>query len=237
MEKAKAAVSSFVARSGHHTTTVDETVVAPITEEQVQRTRHEEVQQAIDREVHQDHYHTTVQPIAHREILPEKHTHQIAAVQERSFDHDNKDETRIKLEQEAAKFKDTTTHLETRHTMGAAPTVEGEHVHHHVYETVQPIIHKETIVPEVIHTTVPIHELHHATVQHHGTSVLPIKTLEDFKAAGGALVGGKKTHGEYDGCPRPYNTEMQLDHTKADDNPHSPIGSGLAKNTSIASAV
>jgi len=74
---------------------------------------------------------------------------------------------------------------------------------------VQPVIHKETVQPEVVHTTVPIHEIHHGSAQHHGISALPMKTLDEFKQAGGALTGSKShTHEEYEGAPRPYNEKL-----------------------------
>lgn len=78
-----------------------------------------------------------------------------------------------------------------------------------MHETVQPVVHKETVQPEVVHTTVPIHETHHATAQHHGMSALPMRTLDEFNKAGGVLSGSKThTHEEYDGPPRPYNEKL-----------------------------
>lgn len=92
----------------------------------------------------------------------------------------------------------------------------GEHVHHHVHETVQPVIHKETVQPEVVHTTVPIHEVETAAAQHHSMSALPTKTLGEFERAGGTLTGGQRTtHEEYDGRPRPYNEELTANVDKA----------------------
>ena len=74
MDKAKAAFSSILGRSGYHDTTVDESVRPAVSEETVKPTRHEELTEAVDREVHQDHYHTTVQPIQHQEVKPEVRT-------------------------------------------------------------------------------------------------------------------------------------------------------------------
>jgi len=183
------------------------------------------VQEAVDREVHQDHYHTTVQPVQHQEVLPEKHTHNMGAVQERQFEHDDVGQTKVKLESEAARFRDTSTTHETRHTTSAAPAVEGEHVHHHVHERVQPIVHKETVQPEVVHTTVPIHEVHKAESEHHGISTLPVKTLDEFKSGGGILTGGQKqAHESYEGDPRPYNAALQAELTDADKNFHAHDG-------------
>ena len=77
MEKAKAAVSGFLSKDGRHDTTVHEvsrraysttfpslTCHRPaVTSENVTHTHHENVQTPLDRELHQDHHHTTVQPI------------------------------------------------------------------------------------------------------------------------------------------------------------------------------
>lgn len=208
MEAARAAVSKFTSRHGHQTD-VDEYVQPAVTSETVKPHRHEETTQAIDREVHQHHYHTTVQPISHQEVLPEKHTHNLLPQVHKEIHHDNESETHRRVSAELAQFRDSTTTAKTTHSVAAAPTVTGEHVHHHVHETVQPVIHKETVQPEVVHTTVPVHETHHAPAQHHGMSALPMKTLDEFTRSGG-MVGGSKSHvhEEYAGAPRPYNEKL-----------------------------
>jgi hypothetical protein len=157
MEAAKAAVSKFTSNKGHKTT-VEENVNPAITHEAVKPHRHEEQTQAVDREVHQHHYHTTVQPLTHQERLPEQHAHNILPTEHREFHHDDESATKEKLQADLARFKDSSVTHETHHTSAAAPTVTGEHVHHHVHETVVPVVHKETIQPEVVHTTKPVHE-------------------------------------------------------------------------------
>jgi hypothetical protein len=131
MDKAKAAVSDFVGRNGKHDTTVDERQAPAVKHEEVVPTRHENITTAIDREVDQDHYHTTVQPVKDREILPEKHSHQMAGVQHKEFEHGNAQDTRARLDREAQQFRDTSTTHSTKHTQAVAPTVEAERVHHH----------------------------------------------------------------------------------------------------------
>lgn len=69
MEKAKNAVSSFLSHDGKHKTTVEEDVRGAATEEHIMPHKHEHVTTAIDKEVHQHHHHTTVQPITHKETL------------------------------------------------------------------------------------------------------------------------------------------------------------------------
>ena len=157
MDAARAVVSKITG-SGGHRTTVEENVVPAVTHETVRPQRHEEITQAVDREVHQHHHHTTVQPLSHTERLPEQHAHNLLPTEHREFRHDNESHTKEKLATDLAQFKDHSTTHETRHTQAAAPTVTGERVHHHVHESVVPVVHKETIQPEVVHTTVPIHE-------------------------------------------------------------------------------
>lgn len=156
MDAAKAAISKFTSNKGHHTT-VDETVHGGITNETVKPQRHEETTQAVDREVHQDHYHTTVQPLQDQQVLPEKHTHNQLPTENREYRHDD-GHVKQQITADLGRFQDTQKVEQTRHSNTTAPSVTGEHVHHHVHETVVPVVHKSTIQPEVVHTTVPIHE-------------------------------------------------------------------------------
>lgn len=69
MNKAKEAVANFISHDGKHTTEVHQEAAPAITEEHVKPQRHENVTTAVDREVHQDHHRTVVQPIKHKEVL------------------------------------------------------------------------------------------------------------------------------------------------------------------------
>ncbi|THX12266.1 hypothetical protein D6D13_04306 [Aureobasidium pullulans] len=202
MDSAKAAVKDFMARSGHHDTTVHEKVAPAVTHESHQLQQHEQIQTAIDKEVHQDHYHTSIQPVKDREVLPEQHHHNLAAVEHRSFEHGNDSQVKERLAAEAAQFRDQRTEVEAVHSKSIAPTIGGEHIHHHVHETIQPVINKETIEPHVVHTTVPIHEVHHNAAQHHTASALPAVSMADFKKQGGVLTGREERYDGFEGEPR-----------------------------------
>lgn len=202
MDKAKAAITDFMSRSGHHDTTVHEAVAPAVTQEVVKPHVHEEVNTAIDKEVHQDHYHRTIQPVQDREVLPERHEAKIGAVQHREFDHRDHDATKRALVADQARFKDERRVDATTHSQSVAPVVGGEHVHHHIHETIQPVIQKETIQPSVVHTTVPIHEVHHNKATHHETTALPAMTMEQFKAKGGSLHGREERYDEFEGVPK-----------------------------------
>jgi len=202
MEKAKAAVSGFLSKDGKHDTTVHETVNPAVVNEHVTRTQHNETQTAVDREVHQDHYHTSVQPVKDREILPEQHTHNMAAVEHRKIEHGNDDHVRQRLEAERAQFKNTREVGDVQHTQSAGATIGGEHVHHHVHETIQPVVQKEVIQPSVVHTTVPIHEVHHNEAKHHTATALPAVSMAEFQKQGGSLGGREERTDAFAGEPR-----------------------------------
>lgn len=220
MDSAKAAVKDFMSKSGQHDTTVHEKVAPAVKHETIERQKHEEYISAIDKEVHQDHYHTTEQPVVDKEILPEQHHHNVIPVEHRSYEHGNNDEVEARLAKERAGYRDTVERVEGSTTRNVAPVVAGEHKHHHVHETIQPVIQKgkllthrndlvtiltlstETIEPHVTHTTVPIHEVHHNAAQHHAASALPAVSMEEFKKSGGALSGREERTDGFIGEPK-----------------------------------
>jgi len=202
MDKAKAAVSSFLSKDGKHDTTVHETVNPAIQNEHVTRTHHDNSQTAVDREVHQDHHHTSVQPIQHKEVEAEKHTHNLGGVEHRNIKHGNDDHVKQRLEAEKAQFKNTKEVGETQHTRSDSGVVVGEHVHHHVHENIQPVIQKETIQPHVVHTTNQVHEVHQNEAKHHNATQLPAVTMEDFKRQGGHLGGREERSDAFAGEPK-----------------------------------
>jgi len=206
MDKAKAAVSEFMGRSGKHDTTVDEVVAPAVVKETVNKTQHENVTGVVDREVHQDHYHTSVQPVKDREVLPEQHTHKAVPVEHREHHHGDSEAIKARIQQEHAQFKSTTHEGKTHHTSAEAPVIAGEHRHHHVHEVIQPVVEKETIQPHVVHTTVPVHEVHHNEAKHHTASTLPAMTMNEFKTQGGSLAGREVRHDGFAGEPRAVAT-------------------------------
>ncbi|CAG9989414.1 unnamed protein product [Clonostachys byssicola] len=208
MDKAKRVVSEFLHNDGKHKTTVDQNVREGVTNEHIHPEKHEHVTAAVDREVHQEHHQTRIQPVKDKEILPEQHSHNVLPVEEKTIHHGGHDQVRQTLERDAAQYKDTSTTHSTKHTTTTNPTMTGERVHHHVHEHIQPVIEKETIQPHVVHTTAPVHETHHAAPVHHETTTLPTKTMEEFTSGmGKSGLGSKGTTNvlrEYEGCPQPH---------------------------------
>jgi hypothetical protein len=97
----------------------------------------------------------------------------------RESKHDMLPEHREKLEQQRTLYRDTKEVGETQRTLATAPAVAAEHVHHHVHETIQPVINRETVQNTHVHTTIPIHEkIHDAPIVHEHT-VLPTVSLAE----------------------------------------------------------
>ena len=73
-------------------TDVDKTVdskVAPAVEHTHVKKQHETREQTfVEKEKHQDHYHTTIQPLKDSEVLPEQHEH-TQETEHRSIDNDD----------------------------------------------------------------------------------------------------------------------------------------------------
>ncbi|TQV91120.1 allergen-like protein [Cordyceps javanica] len=213
MDKAKKAVASFLSKDGKHDTTIDQDVRDPVVKEQVRPQRHEEVITAVDQEIHQDHHQTVVQPLNVKETLPEKHTHNMAAVNEKSLNHANEADTKAALQQDAAQYTSERNVQATEHSTSTGAAVTGQRTHHHVHHHVQPVIQKETIQPEVVHTTVPVHEVHQAAPIHHETTILPVKTMEEFLGSDGQSKNlsssAPRKIAEFDGCPSLKDKALQ----------------------------
>ena len=159
-------------------------------------------------------------------------------VETREHVHGDSEAIKARLEQERLQFQNTRTHAPTQETHSVAPVIAGEHIHHHVHEvlhsrwhvikmftnnfqTIQPIIQKETIQPQVIHTTVPIHEIHHNEAKHHSASALPAVSLEEFKRQGGTLTGREERFDGFEGEPRAIGSTLGSTSTSRNTGTHS----------------
>lgn len=229
MESAKQAIKDFTSKAGHHDTTVTEHHAPAVTHEHVTPTTHEQATTVIDREVHQDHHHTSVVPVHDREVLPETHKHNVIPVEHKKHEHGDHRGVQERLAAEAAQFKDVSKTGETQHSHELKPTVAGEHVHHHVHETIQPVIQKETIQPTVIHTTIPVHEVHHNEPKHHAASALQAISMADFKKQGGSLTGRADQTEHFEGEPRTESAQQHSGH--AGSHRH-----GVADSTAVGAA-
>jgi hypothetical protein len=112
------------------------------------------------------------------------------------------------LEEEKAQFRNTKTVDDAQETHSQSRDIVGEHIHHHVHETIQPVIQKETIQPSTIHTTIPIHEVHHNEPKLHSVSTLPAVGMDAFKRDGGPLDGRGELRDRFSGEPKPIEETL-----------------------------
>ena len=107
--------------------TIHKEKTAPVVHEDVKSHQHEKVDTEVDHEVHQDHYHTTIQPVKDKNVLPTKHVYQENEVEEEIDHRDN--EAKMKAKEEAARIHNE-KHVEgTTHSKEYVPAKEHEHVH------------------------------------------------------------------------------------------------------------
>jgi hypothetical protein len=201
MSSIKQNVKQFLSKDGQSDTTVHERINPAAVHEHVVREQREDTQKVIDREVHQDHHHISVQPIVDQQQLPEQHKVQTAPTEHREIRHGDHSHAQAALEAERAQFKDTRDVSPTRIVKTQGPTVTGEHVHHHVHETIQPVIEREVFQPTAVHTTIPVHETHINEAKHHTASTLPAVSLSEFEKQGGSLSGRSERTDAFAGAP------------------------------------
>ena len=91
-----------VIRNRKSDTEVREIVNPAITKETVIEENREQKVTAVDRELHQDHYQTRVQPVIDKKVLPEEHVHRTVPVEYREHKHNKREEIRRALEEEVS---------------------------------------------------------------------------------------------------------------------------------------
>ncbi|KAI0111286.1 hypothetical protein GGR51DRAFT_72293 [Nemania sp. FL0031] len=150
--------------------------------ETVQKKHMQREQKVVDRERHQDHYKTTVQPLQEREVMPERHMYEQADVQERHINNERERDARTMLERKQAQFKDTRAEYGTRGETVQEPTVTSERTMHHLHETIQPVVEKETVMPSVTHKKIPVKETVQDPSLDEGVTINPPMSREEFEA-------------------------------------------------------
>ncbi|CAG8984169.1 hypothetical protein HYALB_00008171 [Hymenoscyphus albidus] len=159
-------------------TTVEGEIKPAVEHTHVKKQHETREQTFVEKEKHQDHYHTTIQPLKDSEIIPEKHDH----VQETKHKSINKDDNKAAAKAKADQAGFESTHDEKKfESKTKEPTLQDEHVHHHLHETIQPVIEKEVIVPSVTHKRVVVKEKIQEPAEHHGVTTNSTMSVEDFK--------------------------------------------------------
>ncbi|CZT46314.1 uncharacterized protein RSE6_06726 [Rhynchosporium secalis] len=159
-------------------TTVDAQVNPAVEHTHVTKAHETREQTFVEKEKHQDHYHTTIQPLKDSEVLPEKHDFE-QETQQRAV---NKDDgtAREKAQMDTAGYQSSIDEKRVE-TASKEPTQVNEHIHHHLHETIQPVIEKEVIAPSVTHKRVDIKENIQEASQHHGVTKNSAMSVDEFQ--------------------------------------------------------
>jgi len=186
-------------------TTVEKDVAPAVEHETVTEDHKQEETTVIEKEKHQDHYHTTVQPLKDREVLPEQHDYEESS-KERNINRDTGD-AKAQNEAQLAQFQNTSEQAATKESKTKEAVVGGDHIHHHFHETIQPVIEKETIQPSVTHKTINVKENIQEQSENLGVTTAPTMSVDDFK---GGVVAGEATKVErtHDGAPDKRDAEI-----------------------------
>ncbi|KAK5121493.1 hypothetical protein LTR85_005326 [Meristemomyces frigidus] len=185
-------------------TTVEKDVAPAVEHETVTEDHKEEETTVIEKEKHQDHYHTTVQPLKDREVLPEQHDYEESS-KERNINRDTGD-AKAQNEAQLAQFQNTSQQAATKESKTKEAVVGGDHIHHHYHETIQPVIEKETIQPSVTHKTINVKENIQEQSENLGVTTAPIMSVDDFK--GGIAGEATKVERTHDGAPDKKDAEI-----------------------------
>lgn len=119
--------------------TVDSEVQPAVEHTHVRKEHETREQKVVEKEKHQDHYHTTIQPLKDNEVQAEKHDY----TQQEEHRNINRDDGTAKAQaaRDLAGLEDKRDEeqieIETKEK-----TKVNEHVHHHLHETIQPVIEK-----------------------------------------------------------------------------------------------
>ncbi|EKD13017.1 allergen [Drepanopeziza brunnea f. sp. 'multigermtubi' MB_m1] len=167
---------------GEGDTTV-ETEVAPAVEHtHVQKTHETREKTSVEREIHQDHYHTTIQPLTNSVVVPEKHDY-VLEEEERVVDKDDgraKKKAKRDIEEVIGEGGSRDVEFEEEKVVEEGTKVR-EVVHHHLHETILPVIEKEVIVPSVTHKKVEVKEVIQENSKHHGVTTNAPLSQEEFE--------------------------------------------------------
>merc|ERR1711939_654592 len=147
-------------------TTVDAKVNPAVEHTHVKKAHETREQTFVEKEKHQDHYHTTVQPLKDSEVLPEKH--------------DYEQESREKAANDTAGYQRSIDEKKFESST-KEPTIVDEHVHHHLHETIQPVIEKEVLDPSVTHKRVDVKENIQEQSKHHGVTTNSAISVDEFQ--------------------------------------------------------
>lgn len=128
---------------GEGEATVDTEVAPAVEHTHVNKTHETREQTHIQREIHQDHYHTTIQPLTEAVVAPEKQDYVLQKEEKAVGEDDGRAAKKAKLDLDAAVGDGPRLDVEEgKEKVVGDGVVVREVVHHHLHQTILPVIEK-----------------------------------------------------------------------------------------------
>jgi len=137
---------------------VDSFTKKSILEETIKPIQRIEIQPIVNLEREQTEIHEVIQPINEREVLPETVEERLLPTLEKEEVRESEEYFKKEYQALSEKFKSSVNVDKVEHVKLVKAPVINEVIHKKVIEEIQPVIHRETIVPHLIKETMPIHE-------------------------------------------------------------------------------
>jgi len=165
-----------------HDTTLSTEIAPEVVHETVLPSERLEVRKDILQEHELHHHQQRVQPVTDQRILETQHKAQTLETEHHHLKNEMAHDDKTRLEGFHTQHRDEQNVADTERTrVDLDPTVR-EKFHHHIHETIQPVIQRETVAPTVVHTKGVVHEHIHDQPIVHDPTIEPAKTLEEFKS-------------------------------------------------------
>ncbi len=164
-----------------------------MTHETVRPNETQEINQNVVREHEVHHHQHRIQPVEEKRTLPTEHKHEQLATEHRHRETPMAEEDAARHQKMQTGITDQQKVAPTERTTVEGGTNTHHLTHHHIHESIQPVIQRETVQPSVIHTTKNVHE--HITDRPivHDQTVEPTLSINQFKEKVGHLTGGHST--------------------------------------------
>ena len=179
-------VKEMLSSAKDHTTSVDSKVANEVTHETVRPVETEEINRKVHEEHEQHHHQHRIQPVTDKQVLPEQHENITTEAQHhRRGDGAFSDQDQARLNAMHSGVQNEQVISETERSRVAGQTQTTGQVHHHIHETIQPVIERETIKPTVRHVTEQhVHHIQHDPVVHDSTVEKPM-SIDQFQTKHG----------------------------------------------------
>lgn len=196
-------VKEFFSKSSKPETTEVCTDTAPeVVQEHIRPQERVETAEAVDRERHVHHLQHRLQPVEDKQTLDTKHINTTEPVIAREHKEEMRPEHQEALAKQRNLAQDTRSTGAVEKSGEHVGTALNEHQHHHIHETVQPVVQRETVDPTVVHKTKAVHERVEDAPIVHEVTTLPTISADKYAKNKSSLEGEGEHCSTFEGAPQ-----------------------------------